>query len=324
MKKSIYTQYLNSLYLVLQHKFSIFSISVFSCMLIMTSVVQASDVEVYQQGAQFDKRLMLMVDQSRSMGGAGALDLLKEYPICVGKGVSNVLGSGGGLGILGDKDALELVTDTVGAVDQVVLQGLLGGSLDPLLKITTESPSSKYNYARNYCTVVTTDLVVKTLDGLLKPLLGATGLDAKSYIENTCDFQANIQLLNSVSVVGVYRCYDKLSRVKNALTDVLLGNDKTGLKPLPDNVSVGLSAMPVDIMTKDRAGRILAPACKLSTTKASDTSNQCFEKGYAGSATTYRGYLVEKVANGIQSKGEFNLQNILLIVPKLVAALVGD
>lgn len=29
MKKSIYTQYLNSLYLVLQHKFSIFSISVF-------------------------------------------------------------------------------------------------------------------------------------------------------------------------------------------------------------------------------------------------------------------------------------------------------
>lgn len=55
MKKSIYTQYLNSLYLVLQHKFSIFSISVFSCMLIMTSVVQASDVEVYQQGAQFDR-----------------------------------------------------------------------------------------------------------------------------------------------------------------------------------------------------------------------------------------------------------------------------
>ena len=114
MKKSIYTQYLNSLYLVLQHKFSIFSISVFSCMLIMTSVVQASDVGVYQQGAQFDKQLMLMIDQSRSMGAAGALDLLKEYPIRVGKGVSNVLGSGGGLGILGDKDALELVTDTVG------------------------------------------------------------------------------------------------------------------------------------------------------------------------------------------------------------------
>lgn len=332
MKKSTYTQYFNSLYLVLQHKFSIFCISVFSCMLIMTSVVQASDVEVYQQGAQFDKRLMLMVDQSRSMGGAGALDLLKEYPICVGKGVSNVLGKDGGLGVLGDKDGLELVTDTVGAVDKVVLQGILGGSLDPLLKITTETPSasSKYNYNRYYCTVVTTDLVVKTLDTLIKPILGATGLDAKSYIENSCDFQANVQLLNSVSVVGVYRCYDKLSRVKNALTDVLLGNDKTGLKPLPDNVSVGLSAMPVDIMTKDRAGRILAPACKLSTTKASDTSNQCFEKGYAGSATTYRGYLVEKVANGIQSKKEteFSLQNIVTRLTDskngLIAALLGD
>ena len=330
MKKSTYTQYLNSLYLLLQHKISIFCISVFSCMLIMTSVAQASDVEVYQQGAQFDKRLMLMVDQSRSMGGAGALDLLKEYPICVGKGVSNVLGKDGGLGVLGDKDGLELVTDTVGAVDKVVLQGILGGSLDPLLKITTETPSTKYNYPRHYCTVVTTDLVVKTLDTLIKPILGATGLDAKSYIENSCDFQANVQLLNSISVVGVYRCYDKLSRVKNALTDVLLGNDKNGLKPLPDNVSVGLSAMPVDVMTKDRAGRILAPACKLSTTKASDTSNQCFERGYAGSATTYRDYLVEKVANGIQSKKEteFSLQNIFTRLTSskdgLIAALLGD
>ncbi|WEH88686.1 hypothetical protein PX669_14345 [Acinetobacter soli] len=242
----------------------------------------------------------------------------------MGKGVSNILGSGGGLGLLGDKDALELVTNTVGAVDQVALQGLLGGSLDPLLKITTESPSSKYNYARNYCTVVTTDLVVKTLDGLLKPLLGATGLDAKSYIENTCDFQANVKLLNSVSAVGVYRCYDKLSRVKNALTDVLLGNSSTGLKPLPDNVSVGISVMPVDVMTNDRAGRILAPACKLSTTRASDTNFRCFEKTYTGSATTYRNYLVEKIAGNIQSKGDFNLQNVLVIVPKLIAALVGD
>ncbi|MEN8548154.1 PilC/PilY family type IV pilus protein [Acinetobacter soli] len=295
-----------------------------SVSLIIACNAQASDVEVYHQGAQFDKRLMLMVDQSRTMGGAGALDLLKEYPICVGKGVSNILGSGGGLGLLGDKDALELVTNTVGAVDQVALQGLLGGSLDPLLKITTESPSSKYNYARNYCTVVTTDLVVKTLDGLLKPLLGATGLDAKSYIENTCDFQANVKLLNSVSAVGVYRCYDKLSRVKNALTDVLLGNSSTGLKPLPDNVSVGISVMPVDVMTNDRAGRILAPACKLSTTRASDTNFRCFEKTYTGSATTYRNYLVEKIAGNIQSKGDFNLQNVLVIVPKLIAALVGD
>lgn len=330
MKKWTYTQYLNSLYLLLQHKVSIFCISVFSCMLILTSVVQASDVEVYQQGAQFDKRLMLMVDQSRSMGGAGALDLLKEYPICVGKGVSNVLGKDGGLGVLGDKDGLELVTDTVGAVDKVVLQGILGGSLDPLLKITTETPSTKYNYPRHYCTVVTTDLVVKTLDTLIKPILGATGLDAKSYIENSCDFQANVQLLNSVSVVGVYRCYDKLSRVKNALTDVLLGNDKNGLKPLPDNVSVGLSAMPVDVMTKDRAGKILAPACKLSTTRASDKTNQCFEKGYAGSATTYRDYLVDKVANGIQSKKEteFSLQNIVTRLTNtkdgLIVALLGD
>ncbi|WP_288396432.1 hypothetical protein, partial [uncultured Acinetobacter sp.] len=74
-----------------------------SVSLIIACNAQASDVEVYHQGAQFDKRLMLMVDQSRTMGGAGALDLLKEYPICVGKGVSNILGSGGGLGLLGDK-----------------------------------------------------------------------------------------------------------------------------------------------------------------------------------------------------------------------------
>ena len=53
--------------------------------------------------------------------------------------------------------------------------------------------------------------------------------------------------------------------------------------------------MPVDVMTDDRAGRILAPACKLSTTRASDTNFRCFEKTYTGSATTYRNYLVEKL-----------------------------
>jgi type IV pilus assembly protein PilY1 len=57
--------------------------SALSCSLILSSVVHASDVEIYRQGTSGgDSTIMLMVDASQSMGSP-ALDLLKDYPLCI-------------------------------------------------------------------------------------------------------------------------------------------------------------------------------------------------------------------------------------------------
>jgi len=99
--------------------------SVLSSSLVLTSVASASDIEVYQPADGNKKRIMLMVDQSRSMGGAGLLDLVKDYPLCVGGGVTNVLGKGGldlGIKVAGETDVSNIVTNILGAVDKNVLQ----------------------------------------------------------------------------------------------------------------------------------------------------------------------------------------------------------
>lgn len=291
----------------------------------MTSVVHASDVEVYQQGAQFDKRLMLMVDQSRSMGGAGALDLLKDYPICVGGGVTNILGKGGldlGIQVAGTSDLGQMTANIADLVDRNILQGLLGGTLDPLLSITAAIPNSEYPFQRHYCTVVTTPLVINTLDALLKPLLNMTGLSAQEYIEQTCDLQLNLDLLKpltSQTTVGLYRCYDKNSRVRMALINTLKGNQKNGITKLPDTTTVGLSVSPYDITKNDRAGSIIIEPKPLNQiyTWAAD--------GITSKTQTHRQHLIDYISSPyMDSKGEFTLQNLAKVVPQLTTGLLTD
>ena len=53
-----------------------------SVSLIIACNAQASDVEVYHQGAQFDKRLMLMVDQSRTMGSRSTRFIKRISYLC--------------------------------------------------------------------------------------------------------------------------------------------------------------------------------------------------------------------------------------------------
>ncbi|OBY74289.1 PilC/PilY family type IV pilus protein [Acinetobacter gyllenbergii] len=295
--------------------------SVLSSSLVLSSVASASDIEVYQPADGNKKRIMLMVDQSRSMGGAGLLDLVKDYPLCVGGGVTNVLGKGGldlGIKVAGETDVSNIVTNILGAVDKNVLQQALGGSLDPLLKVTTEQLSDQYPFPRQYCTVVTTDLVVDTLDGLLKPLLGATGLSAKEYIEQTCDLQMNLDLLKPVtgkSAVGLYRCYDKSSRVRMALLDVLKGNDALGIERIPDSTAVGLSVSPDDHTQNDRAGAIVSEPKLLSTKYIVN-----------GTEKTHREHLIDYISSPkMASQGEFSVGNLLAQnIPKLIGAVLSD
>ena len=179
------------------------SCTVLSSLLILSSVASASDIEIYQPAAGNKKRLMLMVDQSRSMGGAGLLDLVKDYPLCVDQGVTDVLGKNGlnlGIKIAGQTDLINVTKEATDLINQAILKGVLGngqgqGILDSIAEIKTEQPNTTYPFPRQSCTVVTTDATVKLLDNLLNGLLGVkTGLSAEQYIRETCDPLIDISL----------------------------------------------------------------------------------------------------------------------------------
>lgn len=306
------------------------SCTVLSSLLILSSVASASDIEIYQPAAGNKKRLMLMVDQSRSMGGAGLLDLVKDYPLCVDQGVTDVLGKNGlnlGIKIAGQTDLINVTKEATDLINQAILKGVLGngqgqGILDSIAEIKTEQPNTIYPFPRQSCTVVTTDATVKLLDNLLNGLLGVkTGLSAEQYIRETCDPLIDISLLKSItnsSTVGIYRCYDKNSRVRMALTDVLKGKKgEAGLpdmERIPDSTMVGLSISPYNHIANDRAGAIVFEPKLLSDVYT-----------YNGKTQSHRQHIIDYIASAnMDSKGEFNLQSLLTIVPKLVGGLLND
>ncbi|MCU4368404.1 PilC/PilY family type IV pilus protein [Acinetobacter courvalinii] len=306
------------------------SCTVLSSLLILSSVASASDIEIYQPAAGNKKRLMLMVDQSRSMGGAGLLDLVKDYPLCVDQGVTDVLGKNGlnlGIKIAGQTDLINVTKEATDLINQAILKGVLGngqgqGILDSIAEIKTEQPDTTYLFPRQSCTVVTTDATVKLLDNLLNGLLGVkTGLSAEQYIRETCDPLIDISLLKPItnsSTVGIYRCYDKNSRVRMALTDVLKGKKgEAGLpdiEKIPDSTMVGLSISPYNHIANDRAGAIVFEPKLLSDIYT-----------YNGKTQSHRQHIIDYIASAnMDSKGEFSLQSLLTIVPKLVGGLLND
>ncbi|WP_436862278.1 pilus assembly protein [Acinetobacter haemolyticus] len=300
----------------------LFSCAVLSSCFVLSSVASASDIEVYQPAVGNKKRIMLMVDQSRSMGGAGLLGLVKDYPVCLGGGVTNILGDLG-ISIAGNKDLTKDATKLLEGVDKTLLQNALGGSLDPLLKVTTEDISTDYPFNRSYCTVITTPIVVSTLDTILEPLLGKTGLNAQKYIEETCDLQLDLTALGVVvdtSTVGLYRCYDKTSRVRMALMDVLKGKsgttDQPEIEKLPDSAMVGLSVSPYDHEVNDRAGAIVFEPKPLDQEYLNA----------AGVKKTHRQHIIDYIASpAMDSKGDFSVTSLLAKhLPGLVSAVVSD
>ncbi|WEI19662.1 hypothetical protein PY247_07355 [Acinetobacter proteolyticus] len=67
--------------------------SALSCFFVVSPTVHASDVEIYRQGSSGgNSTIMLMVDTSQSMGSP-ALDLLKDYPLCISSKVFAVVGA---------------------------------------------------------------------------------------------------------------------------------------------------------------------------------------------------------------------------------------
>ncbi|WP_109441039.1 pilus assembly protein [Acinetobacter haemolyticus] len=313
----------------------LFSCAVLSSCFVLSSVASASDIEVYQPAVGNKKRIMLMVDQSRSMGGAGLLGLVKDYPICVGSGTTDILGDlsqlGLGIKLLGKSDLAEITKEAADLANDIALKGLLGdgkggGILDSVAEIKTDQPSIEYPFKRHGCTVVTTPLVIENLDKLLNGVLGVgTGLSAEQYIRETCDPMIDISLLKPItgsSTVGVYRCYDKNSRVRMALTDILKGNDGDASKglpaieQLPDTAMVGLSVSPYNHTANDRAGAIVFEPKPLDQEYLNA----------AGVKKTHRQHIIDYIASpAMDSKGEFNISTLVTqVIPKLVTGLVTD
>lgn len=222
----------------------------FSTCFLMNSVY-ASDVEIYRQGTDGgNTTIMLMVDTSRAMGSS-TLDLVKEYPLCIGGGILSILNSN------------------------------IGGVLK--VGIAPESENTQY------CDIVLDKTLLNTLtgvDGLTGSILqGLTGnhttlLGLKSsydYVQKSCtpfsqldknDTKPDQALLSVKADLGEgYRCYSRLQRIKNAVNDVLNGRDAdvekgiSAILPLPNDMSVGLTVF--SSTNKNAAGMIVVPANKL-------------------------------------------------------------
>ena len=174
--------------------------------LIISSSVQASDIDIYQEAKSGDITLMLMLDISGSMD---TRSISPDY------GISN-----------------NCTTDTAP-----------GG------------------YTRNYCSVSASSASAKVKN----PKTGCT-------------------------LVGTsYRCYDRISRLKDGVFDLLQGNTAKGITRLDDQKIIGLSTLGVYTNTAYNTGRILVPARVLGA----DVGNQkqrdillSYVKGLSASTNT--------------------------------------
>lgn len=176
--------------------------------LIVSSVAQASDIDIYQQAKSGDVTLMLLLDISGSMG-----------PVKDSSGVSFADDYG--------------LTDC-GTATQTTLPSN-GNNLNTFSNKIAYYVSSGTtpNYNRNFCYVKSSSLSSKITNT-------ATG----------CEKQAN----------GDYRCYDRLTRLKDGLFDLLQGNASKNITALAGDKVIGLSAY----SNKDsKTGIILTPARRL-------------------------------------------------------------
>lgn len=174
---------------------------------IISSAVQASDIDIYQEAKSGDITLMLMLDISGSMDTRSISD---DY------GISSSCN-----------------TDTAP-----------GG------------------YTRNYCAV------------------SASSASAK--VKNT---------KTGCTLVGTsYRCYDRISRLKDGVFDLLQGNTTKGIAPLDDRKIIGLSTLGVYANNNYyNTGRVLVPAQALGANVGSQKQRDVllsYVKGLSASTNT--------------------------------------
>lgn len=218
--------------------------TIISSFFIISSVAWASDIEIYQNPSNSNV-IMLMVDVSQSMGTGPIADLQRDYPLCL---------QGGLLG--GTKGLLQKAGVKVDA-------NLLG-----LVKINTSATTTDTAYCE-----IPSELVVnilETVNNTTGDLLGLKG--SAQYIKDSCE-PIDMKKGGTVEIIKGYRCYNRLHNIKQAVKDVIDGNDAKGIGKLPDGVSVGLSVFPANAIKGDYkqknelAGMIAVEAQPLDATQ---------------------------------------------------------
>lgn len=236
-----------------------FCISVLLCWSVLIPVAQASDVEVYHQTSTTgQKTIMLMVDISQSTGSP-VIDIMRDYPLCLTNGITGTLSSlpvGVNINLLNLVKVNTKAGGTSSSCDIVFPASLLGllASVDSLTGVVG-------NIASGLLTGTTSDS--NTLLGLKS---------SYDYVKKTCtsfnDLSSTEKTTLSLSLgagdVG-FRCYSRLTRIKNSIKNVISGNIDKNIDALPDDTYVGLTVSPST--SKYTAGMIQIPAKKLDATQ---------------------------------------------------------
>ena len=194
--------------LLLHKRLLALSTSAFCTGLVLSSAVQASDIDIYQQAKSGDITLMLLLDISGSMGS---------------------MKSNSGFSFSDDYGLKDCGTSSQTASPNN------GNSLTSFYNKTAYyvTSSTTPSYPRNFCYV--------------------RAASASAGVSNTstgCEKQSN----------GDYRCYDRLTRLKDGLFDLLQGNPAKGIERVSGDKVIGLSAY----SNRDsRTGFILTAARRL-------------------------------------------------------------
>lgn len=224
--------------------------SALSCLLVVSPATHASDIEIYRQGSSGgNSTIMLMVDTSQSMGSP-ALDLLKDYPLCISSKIFAVVGAlpvvdvkltpPAGTEAYCDVVFPKAVLDLLGTVDTIT-----GTQKNSLLGL-----QSSLDYMRASCTPF-------------------------SKLEASEPVQSNKILSVNINLGEGYRCYSRLTRIKMAVRDVLNGNAKNGITALSPKTAIGLSVAPAknSSAVNQKAGMIVVPALELGYKKGDKDAN---------------------------------------------------
>ena len=211
--------------------------SILSYSLLSGVNLYASDIEIYRDASNGgNSTIMLMVDTSQTMGSP-ALDILKDYPLCISGKVFGVVGALPVVDVkLTPPAGTEAYCDIIFPKEVLNLLGtvdtLTGTGRNSLLGL-----QSSLDYMRASCTPF-------------------------SKLESGAPARSNKIISINLSLGEGYRCYSRLSRIRMAIRDVLDGNTSKGITALSNKTTIGLSVFSAKNSSgvNQKAGMILVPA----------------------------------------------------------------
>ncbi|OTG96540.1 PilC/PilY family type IV pilus protein [Acinetobacter sp. ANC 3832] len=228
--------------------------------MVLSSVVQASDIDVYQQAKSGDITLMMLFDISGSMGAPQ---------------------------LTGDASACDIPSSITSVYDS--------GSIVSTNGIPT--------YTRYYCTVKN-DVYFYRSTGSGSAIKYFKCGDSGTTSANSCSIEidslpadaAEMSTSTSGAIVNYYkkkqtdRYYDRITRLKDAMFDLLNGNSAKGITAISDDKIIGLSAYSFNGIGGN--GFVLVPARKLGDDVVMN-----------GITRKHRAVLLDAVANKLYARG---------------------